>query len=171
MISIRQIAHALGGQVAGRDTVLAPGPGHSRRDRWLAVLLDPSAPDGFLVHSHAGDDWRDCRDYVRQRLGLPAWQPGDGRQRAIPQQHVAKWDLAAIDRETESMPQPWTEDELARIDNAQRIWNEATDPRGTLAEKYLREHRKLDLPDELAGAVLRFHPRCPRRDETTRRME
>src|SRR6516164_4492664 len=124
MISIRQIAHALGGQVAGRDTVLAPGPGHSRRDRWLAVLLDPSAPDGFLVHSHAGDDWRDCRDYVRQRLGLPAWQPGDGRQRAIPQQHVAKWDLAAIDRETESMPQPWTEDELARIDNAQRIWNE-----------------------------------------------
>jgi len=75
MISIRQIAHALGGQVAGRDTVLAPGPGHSRRDRWLAVLLDPSAPDGFLVHSHAGDDWRDCRDYVRQRLGLPAWQP------------------------------------------------------------------------------------------------
>src|SRR5262249_31492494 len=31
--------------------------------------------------------------------------------------------------------------------------------------------RALDLPDDLAGAVLRFHPRCPCRNEETGRTE
>jgi hypothetical protein len=151
--------------VVGPNTILCPGPGHSPRDRSLAVRLDPRAPDGFLVCSHAGDDWRQCRDHVRQRLGLPAWQPGDGRQRVVPQQHVAKWDLAAVEAEADAVPPAWDADALDRITYAQSLWNEAEDPRGTLAEKYLREARKLDLPDDLAGAVLRFHPRCPWRDE------
>jgi hypothetical protein len=139
MIDARAIAAALGGQVAGINTILCPGPGHSPRDRSLAVQITPNAPDGFLVFSHAGDDWRKCRDYVRQRLGLPAWQPGDGRQRRVPDQYVAKWDLSAIESEMEDIPPPWTEDELARIAGAQRLWNESVDPRGTLAETYLRE--------------------------------
>jgi hypothetical protein len=62
MRSTREIAAALGGQVAGPSTVLCPGPGHSAQDRSLAVRLHQSAPDGFLVHSHAGDDWRACRE-------------------------------------------------------------------------------------------------------------
>ena len=33
MTNIRNIAQALGGDVAGRDSVLAPGPGHSPGDR------------------------------------------------------------------------------------------------------------------------------------------
>src|SRR5947209_7650722 len=74
------VARALGGEVAGRDTVLIPGPGHSPRDRSLSIRLDAAAPDGFLIYSHAGDPWQDCRDYVRSRLGLPSWQPGDGQQ-------------------------------------------------------------------------------------------
>ena len=40
-------ARALGGEVAGRDAVLCPGPGHSAHDRSLAVKFDPAAPDGF----------------------------------------------------------------------------------------------------------------------------
>ena len=48
------VARALGGNVSGCD-VVAPGPGHSRADRSLSVKLDPSAPDGFIVHSFAGD--------------------------------------------------------------------------------------------------------------------
>jgi putative DNA primase/helicase len=167
MIDTRAIAATLGGQVTGTNTILCPGPGHSARDRSLAVRFDPRAPDGFLCFSHAGDDWRDCRDHVRQKLGLPDWQPGDGRQRVVPQQHVAKWDLAAVEDELKDMPPPFTEDELARIDNARRIWDEGVDPRGTLAETYLRQVRRLDLPDELAGAVLRFHAACPWRNEST----
>ena len=167
MIDARTIAAALGGQVTGTNTILCPGPGHSPRDRSLAVRIDPNAPDGFSVFSHASDDWRKCRDYVRQRLGLPAWRPGDGRQRRIPNQHVVKWDLSAIESEMEDIPPPWTEDELARIAGAQRIWNESVDPRGTLGETYLRQRRRLDLPDDLAGTVLRFHAKCPWRDENT----
>lgn len=70
-------ARALRGEVSGRE-ILAPGPGHSEGDRSLAVRLDETAPDGFVVHSFAGDDPMRCRDHVRQRLGLPDWQPQRG---------------------------------------------------------------------------------------------
>ena len=102
MTDLRMIARALGGEVCGRQ-VLAPGPGHSPRDRSLAIRPSSAAPDGLLVHSHAGDDWRDCRDYVRQRLGLPQWQPGDERHehRMIPTSAINKWDFGVIDRECE----------------------------------------------------------------------
>jgi hypothetical protein len=38
------------------------------------------APDGFVVFSHAGDDPIKCRDYVRERCGEPAWQPGGSKR-------------------------------------------------------------------------------------------
>lgn len=171
MYSLHHIATALGGQIAGPNAVLCPGPGHSPRDRSLAVRLDPNAPDGFLVHSYSGDDWRECRDYVRQRLGLPAWRPGDEQDRRVPHDDLRKWDAALMQAAAEAGPRSYTEDETARIHNAVRLWDEAQDPRCTLAEHYLRHERKLDLPDELAGSVLRFHPHCPWRNENTGRMD
>jgi hypothetical protein len=45
-----------------------------------------------------------------------------------------------------------------------RIWDEAVDPRGTLGEAFLAA-RALELANDLAGTVLRFHPHCPWRDE------
>jgi putative DNA primase/helicase len=168
MTDLRYIARSLGGEVSGRQ-VIAPGPGHSPHDRSLAVRPTPDAPDGFQVYSHAGDDWQQCRDYVRQRLGLPAWQPGDERhgQRTIPQQQIDKWDFDVIDRESEDRR---SEDDLIRIERAAKLWNEAKSPLGTAAQDYLRS-RALDLTDDIAGSVLRFHPRCPWRDENTGRTE
>jgi putative DNA primase/helicase len=165
MIDLRSIARALGGEVNGRQ-VLAPGPGHSARDRSLAIKAEPSAPDGFLVFSHADDDWRTCRDYVRQRLGLPAWQPGDEHheQRTIPRHQIDKWDFDIIDNECEDRQR--TEDDLIRINRAIKIWEGGTSPVKTAAEDYLRS-RALILTDELAGHVLRFNARCPWRDENT----
>jgi putative DNA primase/helicase len=164
MMDLRSIAHALGGEVSGRQ-VLAPGPGHSRNDRSLSIKIDPNAPGGLLVHSFAGDDPIVCKDHVRQRLGWPAWQPGeDDRDRTVPQHKVAAWDQATREREAQE-DRPMTAEELERVASAIEIWRGAQDPRGTLAEQYLREQRKLDLPDEVAGTVLRFHPQCPWRDE------
>jgi putative DNA primase/helicase len=165
MMSARQVAAALGGKVAGRNKVTCPGPGHSRHDQSLLVSLDAGAPEGFTVHSFAGDDWRECRDYVRRKLGLPDWQPGDEQDRRVPSSRIKKWDEDSMEREMG--PRPRTEDDELRIKLARDVWNEAKDPRGTLVEQYLTEHRKLKLPDELAGAVLRFHPRCPWHDENT----
>jgi putative DNA primase/helicase len=100
MMDLRAIARALGGEVTGRE-VLAPGPSHSRKDRSLSVRLSPTARDGFIVYSFAGDVRRECREHVRNRLGLlgdtgplrpsearrPALEPrpvDDGRDRALP---------------------------------------------------------------------------------------
>jgi putative DNA primase/helicase len=38
------------------------------------------------------------------------------------------------------------------------LWRQAVDPRGTIVETYLNS-RALDLGDDLAGEVLRWHPR------------
>ena len=51
---VRAAARALGGHIVGRGQVLCPSPGHSPRDRSLAVRF---VADGFIVHSHANDDW------------------------------------------------------------------------------------------------------------------
>lgn len=170
MTDIRTLARLLGGVVIGRDTVLAPGPGHSPKDRSLSVRISADAPGGFVVHSHAGTDWRTCREYVRAKFGMPPWEPGDEQDRRIHPVRVRALDRAAVDAEAEER-RPRTEDDLVRIKRANKIWNGACDPRGTLAERYLRQHRKLDLPDALVGHVLRFHPRCPWRNEDTGETE
>jgi hypothetical protein len=71
--SVHQIVAKLGGQVTGRDTCNVPGPGHSAKDKSLSIKIDPTAPDGFLVFSHAGNDDIQCKDWIRQKLGLPQW--------------------------------------------------------------------------------------------------
>jgi putative DNA primase/helicase len=73
LLDLQSLARALNGDVInsprGRE-VLAPGPGHSTKDRSMCVRLDAEAPDGFLTHSFAGDDPIMCRDHVRERAGL-----------------------------------------------------------------------------------------------------
>jgi hypothetical protein len=81
LLSPQQLARALGGDISNGQ-VLAPGPGHSAADRSLAVRPSKDAPSGLLVHSFAGDDPVQCLDYVREKAGLPAWQPNGGRKRA-----------------------------------------------------------------------------------------
>jgi AAA domain len=79
-LDLRRIAAALGGEV-NKNQVFAPGPGHSAADRSLSVRLDAKAPDGFLVHSFAGDDPVDCKDHVRAKCGLPAFKTNGARPR------------------------------------------------------------------------------------------
>jgi Toprim domain-containing protein len=160
VIDLRTLQRALGGEICGGQ-LSCPGPGHSPKDRSLCVRL---SGDGFVVFSHAGDDWTLCKDYVREQLGLPRWQPGNGRDRSVAPSRLKTFERAAVEAEAER--RPLTQDESVRIERARAVWDEATDPRGTLAERYLRS-RALAVDDDVAGKVLRYHPSCPWRDENT----
>jgi hypothetical protein len=67
-MNLQSLAKSLNGEVSGR-VILAPGPNHSPKDRSMTVTIDRDAPDGFLVHSFSGDDFRDCRDYIKTIIG------------------------------------------------------------------------------------------------------
>lgn len=131
--TLQSWARALGGEVSGSG-VNCPGPGHGAKDRSLSVTFDHKAPGGFVVYSHSGDDWRECRDLVHERLGgkidLPA-------------------DPPAIDRDNRN------------VERARAIWREATEIKWSLAAIYLaRRCPPLDDNRDLHG-VLRFHSECP----------
>ncbi|MET3411650.1 toprim domain-containing protein [Methylobacterium sp. 1030] len=155
-MDLRSAARALGGEVVGRG-ILCPGPHHSRQDRSLSVLFDASAPGGFTLHSHAGDDFGICRDHVRDRLGM-------GANYSAPSERLIKHGNVShdpsLDCECEgggySPPPPSGSD---RTGLALRIWREAREPAETPVARYL-SRRGLDLVDDVHG-VLRFHPNCP----------
>lgn len=143
----RSVARALGGEVTAGQ-IVAPGPGHGRGDRSLSVRIDSAAPDGFRVHSFAGDDWRDCRDYVRDRLGI-AREIGPRRPTEARQQARA--------------PLPLEDDGNAkRLAYAASIVAEMRPVRGTPGEAYLRDARKIDtdaIADVLErGDAIGWHP-------------
>ena len=84
-IDVRQAAKTLGGRVERADRIRVPGPNDKKRGRnddSLMVFFGDDKPEGYEVYSHSGDDWRECRDYVRDRLGLPSWKPDD-KPRAV----------------------------------------------------------------------------------------
>ncbi|CAO4195782.1 hypothetical protein LFADAHJC_LOCUS4152 [Methylorubrum extorquens] len=154
-LTLFEVAHALGGKVHGRQ-VLAPGPGHSRKDQSLSVRLATTSPKGFVVHSYSGDDWRDCEEYVASALGLPSdhWREHKEQREPDPREAMRRREKRIESERREA------EDDARRQRNALTIWNAATDPRNTVVATYLLS-RGLDLPDEIAGEVIRFHPRCP----------
>lgn len=150
-LSLRSIAHALGGDVVGRQ-VLAPGPGHSHKDRSLNVALANSSTLGVVVRSFAGDDWRTCRDYVCGRLGIAT-------------DHNPKATVSPIDRMQARERQRLADlekeaDDARRTVQALRIWEAATDPGGTPVDAYLAS-RGVPLPNEATGFAVRFMPSCP----------
>ena len=114
--SIEAIARALGGRVRSGSEILCPGPGHSAHDRSLAVRFSCGAPEGFVVHSFAGDDPLQCRHHVRARLGLTPWEFTGKRKFGTSGFSVVP-AAGADDRQR------------ARIAAALRIWNEAVDSR------------------------------------------
>lgn len=145
----RTIARLMGGKVIGRNSVNVPGPGHSKQDASLTITLRPSAPSGFVVYSHAGDDPMECRDYVRSMLGLGSRRDED--------KYTAPFVVAVAGDD---------DDEERRKAFAQKIWQQAVNPIGTIVEKYLSEERGLSLSPEIAGRVVRWHGRLRYGDQT-----
>jgi putative DNA primase/helicase len=129
-------ARLLNGELAGGNRILCPGPNHSRSDRSLAVKFN--ADGTFITHSFAGDDWRECRDYVKARLCLSDDMPLPAND------NLPKADIVTL------------ADKLDKIAYGMRIWRESIPIAGTLGEAYLASR---GLAYE--GDALRFHPRCP----------
>jgi putative DNA primase/helicase len=154
---LRSVARQLGGDVVGSQ-VIAPGPGHGKRDRSLSIRLSATAPEGFLAFSHAGDDFAVCRDHVKRALGVNAGRVGSLGQNWSKEKHetVETCTLCAGFRRPREPGRCTVADD--RVGHALALWRESVDPRGTLAERYLAS-RGLQLGDEVAGNVLRWHAR------------
>jgi putative DNA primase/helicase len=144
MIDLHQVARVMGGDVVAGQA-LVPGPRHSSVDRSLAIKPSAASPFGFLTHSYAGDDFRECRDYVLDRLGLEREQFRYSQSIKV----APRSDKNGGDN----------------TECARRLWHEAKCPRGTIVETYLAS-RALDLPVEIAGDVVRFHPSIAWRTDT-----
>lgn len=147
-------ARALGGEVVS-GAISCPGSGHSPHDRSLRVYQDWQAPSGWRVHSLAGDDWKDCQEHVRDRLGLPKWEP-KARDGNAP-------------RPAQTANSEWRSDDDTRPQTALRmIFREARPLVNTIGATYLERRigARLDWP-----ADVRFHPKCAGRFGPERKLE
>jgi putative DNA primase/helicase len=131
----RAIIGIMGGDITGRDSVLVPGPGHSKTDRSLSIKIDPTDPQGFKAHSFAGDDWQTCRDYISAALGLN------------------RFTSLQVFR-------PQLSDPIEASELALRLWSESISACDTIVETHYLRSRQLMLPDQPID-TLRFHPSCP----------
>jgi RecA-family ATPase len=103
---LRALANALGGEING-GRLLCPGPDHSAADRSLSIKLDSNAPDGFVVHSFAGDDPIICKDYVRAKAGLPAFAPNsNGKRHRASEDAIERALMAVVAKQTHNDGKP-----------------------------------------------------------------
>jgi hypothetical protein len=150
-MTARAIAQCMGGEARGNQA-LVPGPGHSRRDRSLSVLVDPDAPDGFVVHSFCGDDPIACRDHVRRMCGLPDFR-GERRQPSPQAAQVVQKRRAKAEHDEAAL--------AAYVKSkALETWQEAIALPETIAERYLQIRCGYVSEDIIGADALRFHPRC-----------
>jgi hypothetical protein len=144
--SLKEAARVLGGEVVAGGNILCPGPGHSANDRSLSVKPSHNAPDGFTVKSFCDDDFRDCRDHVREKLGLAPWQPGNGGSGAT---------SVTVPRRRPRVPTA-DNDDPGTTTVAIQTWVVSIPAKGTAVEEYLRS-RGLPWREEYGDAI-RFHP-------------
>jgi hypothetical protein len=138
-LSAQQIAQALGGRKYGNQW-LACCPAHEDR---LPSLSLTDAQDGLVLwHCLAGCSQGAVRDALAAR-GLWHRSAKAGGAVRPPHPRAGPKSTSTIQNE-----------------RAARLWREAVDPRGTLAERYLLA-RGFRLDDDLALRVLRFHASCP----------
>lgn len=135
-MDIRTIARLLGGEITGPRSCNVPAPGHSPKDRSLSIVIGRNG--AIVVNPFANNTWQECRDYVHSRLGIEPWKPGSGRRPPL-----AIIDTGLDDKKNSTRTV------------ALKIWEQGIDARGTVVERYLREHRGLSrVADSL---VMRFH--------------
>ena len=130
-MSPQDAAVMLGGRARG-NSVSCPGPGHAADDNSLTVIF---TPEGFVVHTFStADDWKECKDYVRSKLGIADnWKP----------------DPAKLKPSSDM-------DNDRKFQHAMDLWSQTQPITGTIVERYLAS-RAIILPTEISS--LRYHHR------------
>ncbi|MGM4877048.1 DUF7146 domain-containing protein [Bradyrhizobium sp. 956_D2_N1_5] len=112
----------------------------------LSIVI--AGPKAGIWFDHEAGRGGDAFDLISLRLGLSFPQAKDWAGRFV---------LGTVGSTAVVQPATML---VAANDNrkefAERIWCEASDPRGTVVETYLAS-RKLPIPGNIAGSVLRFH--------------
>jgi putative DNA primase/helicase len=134
-----EIAKALKGDVNG-EWVNIPGPGHGSDDRSLGIKFHKNPPDGFIVHSLAGDDPGECRKYFKAKLAEI------GIELPI-RDHTPEHEDSA------------NPDEAQRTGFALQICSESVPANGTPVDTYLKA-RGITCP---IPPSIRFHPNLRQR--------
>jgi hypothetical protein len=150
-MSAAAIAKALGGYKTGRG-FMVPCPCHRDRTPSLSVA---DGRNGVLVFCFAG-----CltADVIASLKGRGLWESnGPADRQSFNSSPVRRTDAGP---RPHFRVEPKRSDEEERLAYVRKLWRQAKDPHGTLAEIYLAR-RNLNLPRELAGRCLRFHPHCP----------
>jgi putative DNA primase/helicase len=130
-LTLNEVARRLNGGVSGQY-INVRGPRHSAADRSLGIRFHPAAPDGFYVHSLAGDNQEECRAHVKlliQKNVCDTWEPEHDPRQGV----------------------------TARMERARALWQQGISPTGTLVEPYFNS-RGCPIP---GNDVIRFHPACP----------
>ena len=152
----------LGGEISGR-TLLTFSIGHSRRDRGTAYTECPGAPNGILARVHNGNGRADDLAAKSRALEILGELP---EYRSRPHVMSDPAEAARIEGLREQHRSAREAEDKAKGENVRRIWGDADpDPRGKLPERFLNEHRKLDLPNSVCGHTIRWHPACPWKGE------
>lgn len=142
MLDLRDIVTRLGGDLyAGGRAATVPGPGHSRRDRSLSLVLSEDG-ERVVFYSHANDSPRDCM----MHLGIEARHSDSASSRE---------ERARFKRKMEEARRLEAE---ADRNFCRAVWDTTVPLAGTPAETYLFSRELiLDGCNEI-----RFHPAAPR---------
>src|SRR5208283_4807285 len=101
MMALQTAAKLLGGEVSGGQ-IRCPGPGHTPKDRSVSVkLLDG---DDFIVNSFGRSDALQCKDMVREKLGIKAFEPGKKDAEPRPRKEVNRTCFEYRDPQTGKVP-------------------------------------------------------------------
>lgn len=126
----QEAARLLGGRARG-NRVSCPGPGHSKGDQSLTVVF---TADGFIVHTFSSSDtWKECKDYVRTKLGIADdWKPDPAKFKQSEDPDERNFEFAM------------------------EIWDKSHPAGDTIVAKYLAG-RSIPLTEEISA--IRYHPR------------
>jgi hypothetical protein len=112
---------------------------------------------------HEGDDTPSLQFYADHFHCFGCGAHGDRLDWLMRGEEMTRDEAIATITDWAGPMQRPVQDKAVKLERALALWDEAKSIRGTLAERYLAEVRKIELaalPAELDGA-LRFHPRCP----------